>query len=47
MGRMSPKASHIDVLAVRRLLEEPGRATCMKALARCGKVCAGQLNHPQ
>ena len=27
LGRMSPKTSHIDVLAVRRLLEKPGLAT--------------------
>ena len=43
--RMSPKTSHIDVLAVRRLLERPGLATCVAALARYRKSRAGQLGH--
>ena len=45
LGRMSPKTSHIDVLAVRRLLEKPGLATCKAALARYRKSRAGQLGH--
>ena len=45
LGRMSPKTSHIDVLAVRRLLERPGLATCVAALARYRKSRAGQLGH--
>ena len=45
LGRMSPKSSHIDVLAVRRLLEKPGFATCIAALARYRKSRAGQLGH--
>ena len=45
LGRMSPKTSHIDVLAVRRLLEKPGLATCIAALARYRKSRAGQLGH--
>ena len=45
LGRMSPKTSHIDVLAVRRLLEKPGPATCIAALARYRKSRAGQLGH--
>ena len=40
-----PKTSHIDVLAVRRLLERPGLATCVAALARYRKSRAGQLGH--
>ena len=45
LGRMSPKTSHIDVLAVRRLLEKPGLVTCIAALARYRKSRAGQLGH--
>ena len=45
LGRMSPKTSHIDVLAVRRLLERPGLATRVAALARYRKSRAGQLGH--
>ena len=45
LGRMSPKTSHIHVLAVRRLLEKPGLATCIAALARYRKSRAGQLGH--
>ena len=40
LGRMSPKTSHIDVLAVRRLLEKPRLATCIARKSR-----AGQLGH--
>ena len=45
LGRMGPKTSHIDVLAVRRLLEKPGLATCIAGLARYRKSRAGQLGH--
>ena len=46
LGRMSPKTSHIDdVLAVRRLPEKPGLATCIAALARYRKSGAWQLGH--
>ena len=45
LGRMGPKTSHIEVLAVRRLLEKPGLATCIAALARYRKSRAVQLGH--
>ena len=45
LGRSSPQTSHVDVLATRRLLQNPGIQTCLHALKVYRQDRAGQLGH--